>query len=215
MKFVLYTYLLCFAFYLQAQQAFDFLKPLPPGSDQVTGVSWTYHGTYSSGQVDIDYQFDDAGITAISTVFQSISRETIRESTQYSVRNGFLFGVAETDSLPCELQGEYYHFAIQFKEPIIGKGSKNILTKVNDQTYIINFEENGRFTPSRLTFKGKQLTVEHFTYAESSSAFDAIQLKEAHPTNALNYITLDPTSGEWQALPMAELFERQLIFQRL
>lgn len=202
------------SFFARTQNSFDFSKPMPPGSKQVTSVSKAFHGSYSSGQIDIDYAFDETGIYSVSTVFQSISRETIRESTKYTVRNGYIFGIAEADSLPCELQGEYYHFAVQFKEQLVGSRSKNILTKIDDRTYIINFEERGTYTPSRFTFNGKQLTIEHFTYSEATTAFDEIQLKKEHPTKELNYVTLSPSLEEWESLPMAELFENKLLFER-
>lgn len=210
------VFVLCVFFGLNgfSQISYDFSNSLPPDGENISAVSKIYFGLYSSEGVDIDYEMNEDGVFAISLIYNSMSRETIRESSKYSVKDGYLFGVTESDSIPCELQGEYYHFAIKFKEKIIGGASKNILTKVNKNTYIVNFEENGHYTPSLLQFKGKELNVQHFTYDEATTIFDAIALRTENPTAEMTYVTLEPTLEEWNAITQEEILAEKIVFIR-
>jgi len=201
-------------FFAKSQLSYDFANPLPPEGKNITLVSKPQFGIYSSGQVDIDYEFNAQGVFAISIIFNSISRKTIRESSQFSLKDGFLFGVTGSDSIPCELQGEYYHFGIKFKEQIIGGTSKNILTRIDPSTYIINFEDKEHYTPSLLVFKGKKLSVQHFTYEDSTTFFDTISLRTEIPSTQLTYITLDPTLEEWNSLSFTEILGTKIEFER-
>ena len=201
-------------FYGMSQLSYDFAEPLPPEGKTVSTVSKPYYGNYSSDKVDIDYEFTSEGIFAVSIIYNSISRETIRESSQYQVRDGYIFGVTPEDSLPCVLQGEYYHFGIRFKEQIIGGDSKNALTKVSETTYILNFEDNGHYTPSLLEFKGKELNLRHFTYEDSTELFNGISLKTEKPFNELIYVTLEPTLTEWKAIPQDQILGNKITFTR-
>lgn len=213
MKIIGLVGFLFLTFFAKAQVSYDFAAPLPPEAKQVVSIAKPYLGTYSSDNVDIDYEFTTEGIFAVSTIYSSISRETIRESSKYRVIDDYIYGVAE-DSLPCVLQGEYYYFGIRHKEQIIGGTSTNVLTKVSETTYILNFEENGHFTPSLLEFKGKTLHIRHFTYEESTTLFDAISLKTETPFNELVYVTLQPTITEWNSLSRDEFLGDKLVFTR-
>lgn len=213
-----YLFLIALLFSFQtafSQQSYDFAKPVPPNGKEITTISKSYFGNYSSKQVDVDYEFNKEGVWAIALIYSSISRETIRESSKYSVKDGFLFGVHETDSIPCELQGEFYHFAVKYKEQIIGGATKNILVKVSESSYILNFENEGHYTPSLFEFKGKSLNVQHFTYEEGSTLFDGITNRIETSTPQMNYILLEPTTTEWNAIPQKDILGEKITFGRI
>jgi hypothetical protein len=214
MKIIGFLFALCLTFFAKSQISYDFANTLPPEGEKNTAVLKTFFGTYSSDQTDIDYQFNKEGVFAISFIYNSISRETIRESSIYSVKDGYLFGVKGIDSVPCELQGEFYHFAIMFKEQIVGGTATNVLSKLNQSTYILNFEDNGHYTPSYLTFKGSELAIQHFTYEESTTIFDAIAEKTEISTSEMKYITLDPTKEEWLGMQLNDIISAKLLFEK-
>ncbi len=214
MKIIGLLFVLCSTFFAKSQISYDFANTLPPEGEKNAAVLKTYFGTYSSDQTDIDYQFNKEGVFAISFIYNSISRETIRESSIYSVKDGYLFGVNGVDSLPCELQGEYYHFAIMFKEQIVGGTATNVLSKLNQTTYILNFEDNGHFTPSYLTFKGNELSIQHFTYEDATTIFDVITDKSENTIGEMNYVTLSPTKEEWLGIMQNEITGTKLLFEK-
>jgi hypothetical protein len=197
-----------------AQVSYDFAVPLPPSGQEVQSIALPYFGIYSSDQADMDYEFNAQGIFAVSLIFSSISRETIRESSTYRVSNGWLHGMKANDSIPCELQGEYYHFAIKQKEQLIGnEESANVLMKISDRTYILNFAENGTFTPSIFEFKGSELHVRHFTY-EDETTFPMIAEQLDHSGTEMRSVTLRPTKEEWDKLPVESITGQRIIFNR-
>ena len=214
MKIIGVLVALSISFFGKSQLSYDFAEPLPPEGKKVTTVSKPYFGNYSSDKVDIDYEFTVDGIYAISIIYNSISRETIRESSQYRVKDGFLFGVTETDSIPCVLQGDYYHFGVKFREQIAGENTRNVLSKLNENSYILNFEDNGHYTPSLFEFKGKELSIRHFTYEDSTELFNGISLKSEKPFNELTYVTLEPTLVEWNAIPSDSILGNKTVFTR-
>ena len=214
MKIIGLLFALCLTFFAKSQISYDFANTLPPEGEKNTTVLKTFFGTYSSDQTDIDYQFNKEGVFAISFIYNSISRETIRESSIYSVKDGYLFGVNGVDSVPCELQGEFYHFAIMFKEQIVGGTAKNVLSKLNQSTYILNFEDNGHFTPSYLTFKGNEMIIQHFTYDDETTIFDEIADKSETTIGEMHYITLDPTKEEWLGMQQIDISGTKLLFEK-
>lgn len=215
MKIFSILFILLVSFQANSQFSYDFSIPLPPGSTPVKSVAKPYFGTFSSDQIDIDYEFNDQGIWAIATIYNSISRETIRESSKYKVKDDFLFGVTEEDSIPCVLQGEYYHFAVRHKELIVGENSKNVLTKLSETRYLINFENEGNFTPSLIEFTGKTMNIRHFNYEEDAQVFNSIVNRTEKITQQMVYIVLEPTVDEWKALPLTEILGETILFERV
>jgi hypothetical protein len=197
------------------QVSYEFTIPLPPNGNQTERISPTYFGIYSSQQSDVDYEFSEKGVFVVSMIYCTISRETIRESSKYRVNNGWLIGVKENDSVPCELQGEYYHFAVKNREQIIGNDeSLNTLCKISDITYILNFEENGYYSPSIFEFKGSELHIRHFNYEEETTIFEVINDQVKIQEEGMTIIALRPTKEEWQKIPIEGMIGARTIYNR-
>lgn len=196
------------------QYSYDFSMPLPPGGTEIETVEKKYFGIYSNPETDIKYEFSNEGNYSISTVFTSISRETIRESSKYMVKNGFLFGISGSDSIPCVAEGENYYFGIQHREKLFGKPSQNVLKRISENKYLLNYEENGHYTPCFIEFNGKKMRIQHFTYAANSVAFDGIKNRKENQTPELKYILLSPTLEEWDAISMTDIVEAEIIFSK-
>ncbi len=197
-----------------AQTSYDFSTTVPPNSPEISAVPKSFFGVYSSDSADIDYEFSAKGIFAISTIYNQISRETVRESSKYHVENGYLFGVQKDDSIPCVLEGEYYVFGIKNREQIIGGPSKHKLVQLSSSSFVINFYEKGTFTPSLFEFKGKTLSVRHFTYESDATVFDGIASRKTATSNQMNTISLNPTLEEWNKIPLASIMTSPTFFKR-
>lgn len=197
-----------------AQVSYDFSITLPPYASVISTVPKSFYGIYSSEFADIDYEFSDKGIFAISTIYNQISRETVRESSKYRVENGWLFGVQVDDSIPCILEGEYYVFGIKYREQIIGGTSNNKCTALSSTAYLVNFEDNGKYTPSLFEFKGKTLVVSHFTYDNNSKLFDGIATQTTVSTAQMNYVSLSPTLEEWNKISIQSILSAPILFTK-
>lgn len=214
MKNIFLILFLSFPIFGNAQVSYDFSTAFPIEKDIVFIVDENNFGSYVSENNETHYEFNSEGVWIISTIFSSISRETIRESSKYVVRNGYIFGVVIDDSLPCELEGERYHFGMRNKEQIIGTNSKNILKKISSNSYIMNFFENGGYTPSLFTFSGKTLTIQHFDYETGTTLFSSIVSQNNKMVEGMNYITLSPTKKEWEELDKSKLFGSKINYKK-
>jgi hypothetical protein len=186
----------CF-FSLSGQiNSFEFKYVLPPGGDIVNHVDQKYYGRYAANDDWLRYRIDATGIYIETITHLNISRETIRETSTYDVRNGYIFGVIEGDSLRCILQDGKYYFGVINETQIAGSGSQNQLTRSRSGEYILNFFENQTFTPSRLKFAADQVEIAHFDYEDGTTVFDQIHQREITGTK----IVLHPTLQDWQAM---------------
>lgn len=197
-----------------AQTSFDFSSTVPPNSTEISAVPKSFFGVYSSDSADIDYEFSAKGIFAISTIYNRISRETVRESSKYRVENGYLFGVQKDDSIPCILEGDSYVFGIKYKEQIIGGTAQHKLVQLTTNSFIINFKENETYTPSLFEFKGKTLSVRHFTYESEATVFDGITSRKSAASSQMNTISLNPTLEEWNKIPITSIMTSPTVFKR-
>jgi hypothetical protein len=192
----LITSFFCFFSLVGQINSFEFKSVLPPGGTLVNQVDQNYFGRYAAEDDWLRYRIDATGIYIETITHLSISRETIRETSTYDVRNGYIFGVIEGDSLRCILQDGKYYFGIINETQIAGSGSHNRLTRQRSGEYILNFFEDQTYTPSRLKFTGQQLEIAHFDYEDGTSVFDEIRQREITD----NKIILDPTLQDWQAV---------------
>ncbi|MBI1837598.1 MAG: hypothetical protein HYR91_10085 [Flavobacteriia bacterium] len=198
-----------------AQESFSFSVAQPLEEKSVYTVDPLFFGIYSSPTSDTYYEFNSEGVWAISTIYSSILKETIRESSKYTVRNGYLFGILENDSIPCVLNEDRYHFGVKHKEQIIGLHSKHILKKISATNYMINFFENDSYTPSQFIFKDQTLEVKHFDYEINTKLFEAIKIQTSKKDISMNYITLTPSTKEWHQIQKAGIFGKGNLFLKM
>lgn len=169
MKKVLFSCFLFVTFFISAQNTVQFGDPLPPNYTSAESVNKKHFGDYKSTNSETTYRFDEKGIHIISMIVAYVTREQVRESATIEVRNGHLFGIDKTqDSVPCFLEGERYYYGIQRVETIIGAGSLHLLSKIDDNTYVINFHEGKYFEPSLLRFEKNGVTIVHGELAYQS-----------------------------------------------
>ena len=193
-------------FFSIGQKSYYFSDPLPSIDNKVSNVDSKYFGVYESGTVARSYEINEEGIFIISTNISSIDRATIRESSKYDVRNNYLFGVIEDDSIPCVLQDDHYYFGIQNKEELVGPLSKNELTKLNLDNYVLNYFEDGLFTPVILKFEGNNLLLKEFDYDLETSVFDHIENQRSIEGQYHDLVILSPNKTESDALIESSVF---------
>ena len=199
MKKVLFAGIIFCAFSLFGQKTIQFADPLPPNYTLVDAVNKSHFGSYKSTNSETTYLFDESGVYIVSTLVAYITREQLRESATIEVRNGHLFGISKTDSIPCVLEGERYYYGIQHKEVIIGSGSLHQLSKIDNNNYLINFHVGNYFEPSILTFEKGGMKIVHgeLTYQPSFSKLLKINSIEEYGS-MVEIVT--PTAEQWPSL---------------
>ena len=195
-----------------SQVSYDFSEALPIDENPISSVSSSDYGTYFSENKETKYIFDAQGIWIETTIFNSISKDTIRESSKYTVRNGYIFGVVINDSLPCVLDENRYHFGLKVREQVTGGTSKNILKKLKGSSYIINYKENDGYTPSLFTLADKTLSIQYFDYETGTTIFDVIAQQSSKKVQGMNYISLAPTKKELKGIDVTKLFGDKVVY---
>lgn len=206
MKNIIFLLFISISFISFTQESYDFSSAIPIGENVIQTVDEKYFGIYSADNNETFYEFNADGVWIISTIFSAISRETIRESSKYTVRNGYIFGIVADDSLPCVLEGELYHFGMRNKDQLIGPNSSHVLKQINSTTFIISFSENGGYTPSIFSFLGNKLSVQHFDYEMGTNLFSTIKNQTSKTVNGLNFIQLSPTLAEWKQISVLNIY---------
>ena len=191
---------LFFVFNTIGQKSYYFSEPLSPISVELNQVPSNLHGTYSSTKSLRSFEVSEEGIFLISTTISSMDRETIRESSEYDVRNGFIFGIVKGDSLPCVLDNERYYFGLRNKDVLIGIGSKNVLSKLSSKSYIINVFENEVYIPIQITFDKKTLNISYFDYESDTKVFDFITEQKSVDSEDQELVILSPNTEEIKEL---------------
>ena len=194
------------SFYQFAQQSIIFKNPLPTRDGKVMAVDRSNYGTYQTSDEMINYIFDERGVSVFSTTVSSISKEMIRETGKYDVRNGYLFGVVEEDSIPCVFEDDRYYFGIRNRQTIIGEGQNNQLTKISRSEYILNSQVDGNFVPTLIRFTSAGCEFSYFDYDEEDLFFNEIKEKQIVDGEYFQVLILDPDQEETSTLLKEKIF---------
>lgn len=199
MKKVLFVLTIIASFSAISQKSIQFADPLPTGSPSQITTEKIHFGKYKSSDSQVSYVIDEKGISIVTLMITSITREQLRESSKLQYRNNYLFGIKENDSVPCVLEGENFYYGIETKLPIIGEGCNNKLTKISTNKYVINFHEGSYFEPSILQFSNKTMTISHSELA-FQQAFQRILQTTTITRYGSEVAVLSPTYEQWEQL---------------
>ena len=214
MKIVGFIASVLFSVLAFGQESYYFSNPVPSEQAVVSSVDKNLYGHYSSDVATRVYEINEEGISILTTSISSISRETIRESSKYDVRNNMLYGLIDKDSVPCVLEGENYYFGVQNRDVLIGLTSLNKLTRISSTEYIINYEEDGLFIPAKLIFSGGTLTIKEMDYDSGTKLFKKIKNQKEIPNEYFKLIVLSPSPEEFDKLIKKGAFTEGQFFKK-
>jgi hypothetical protein len=213
MKFLLIFFGSMMSFHSMTQISYEFMQPLPPESQRINSLDNTFYGIYKSDSSNIVFEVTASGIYTRNLVIHSISRETVRETSTFSVKGDYIFGIAENDSLPCVLDGENYFFGVMRRDTLVNASSKNELRKITDTKYLLNFYENGTYTPCLLTTTSGKLNIQYFDYSTEANPFSSIKSKQFKIEEQATYVYLLPTLKEWKKIDHQFIFGESSMYQ--
>ncbi len=190
------------------------MAALPPDIEASTSVAAPFFGMYQQENDFPKYEVNAAGIFLHSLAIHSISRDTLRESSTFSVKGDYIYGIKENDSLPCVLEGDSYYFGVPTKEMILGATSPNVLKQLNKNEYLLNFQQEGKFIPCKLQFGNMQLKISYFDYVNGENkALDFVKKKQEIIDASLTTVLLLPTQKEWKKMLELGIFGETLLFK--
>jgi hypothetical protein len=200
---------------LFSQNSYYFREPVPSAADRVYSVDATYFGKYRDENTASVYEFSADGILLTSVNMSSISKKMVRESPNYSVKEGFIYGVVAGDSIPCVLEKGMYFFGIRNHEQLVSLGSSAALTKLNGRTYILNFNEQGMYMPLKISFEGSSMVLSDFDYDPETLPFDFVANQATTEGELQDYIVLQPSIAEFAKINTAKHFVKRSSFEEI
>jgi len=145
---------------------------------------------------------DASGIYLEKNKLLFITREQVREEGKYQVRNGYLFGVVENDSIPTALEGENYYFLIPSKTYLydMKKGPSTLFEGLNPGEYLlVTPEPDEYYSVIYFKFSNGKLDVKELIFNTEVCNIETVQEKEIIKGDFNTYI-LTPTKEEWQTI---------------
>lgn len=187
---------------------------------KANGVSTLYHGSYEPENTEENalrrsageyIKVDETGIYLEKNKLLFITREQVREDSKYQVRDGYIFGVIENDSLPTALEGENYYFLVPSKTYIYQTGSADsfLYDAFSSGVYFLaQPEDNGHFTVIVIHFSGSGIDMKELVLNDENCSVQKIKKCEIIKGDFNTYI-LSPVSKEWEQLATCfEVYDR-------
>ncbi|MCG8576121.1 MAG: hypothetical protein MI810_14620 [Flavobacteriales bacterium] len=144
---------------------------------------------------------DETGIYIEKNRILNISREEVRENSKYIVKNGYLHGVLEDDSVQVALDGEMYYFLLPVKSYLFEVGNsehKIYSTGKMGQFLVLSPDENHysallfQLNPGEVLVQDLDLWCDGF---QPNSIRGTKTEKDEIPTFILN-----PTKDQWNSI---------------
>lgn len=214
MKNIALVGLLILPFLGISQVSYEFAAPLPPGSESMTAPYEHHYGTYKSERNDITFVLTSEGIFTESTVISSISKDSVNDGGNYIVRNNHIFGVHNTDSIPVALQGHRYYFGIRHREEVVGQTTKNVLSKVSKQTYLLNFYENDGYVPCLFSIVEGELSIQYFDYEMDTQMFAKVPNTIKKEEEYMTIVSLNPRREDFADINFMDMFNSERKYKK-
>jgi hypothetical protein len=142
---------------------------------------------------------DENGMYISKNKLLNISREEVRENSQYIVKDGYLFGVSKVDSFPVALQGESYYFLLPYKSFLFENLDVNQkLIQVSPSTFIVlTKEHNGYYSGLKISIKNAQISLAELdlSYKQINSIRHTITSE-----NDIKTFLMNPSKKDWQII---------------
>lgn len=142
-----------------------------------------------------------------------VSKDSVNDGGKCIVRNNYIFGIHETDSIPSTLQGHRYYFGIRHREEVIGPNSKNVLSKVSNQSYLLNFYKDVGYVPCLFSIVEGTLAIQYFDYESDTEMFAMVPSKVKKQEQFLTVVQLNPARADFTDINFSEMFNTERKYQ--
>jgi len=148
---------------------------------------------------------DQTGLYLKKNKLLNISREEVRENSKYWVKDNYIHGVIEGDSLPVALEKELYYFLVPSKTYLYeNRGGANRMMQMSQTRYaIFSFEDVGYYSVIVADFTTQGVDLKDIDLkVEGPKSLDLVQKKEVSEELSADYKTyiLAPDKDEWSEL---------------
>jgi hypothetical protein len=179
--------------------------------DELNGFAASEQGQYTLKETESNAMrvaagnlmgIDATGLYLKKNTILSIGRETIRENSAYTIRNGYLFGVVPNDSVLVALDGELYYYLMETKTYLFdANATKQQLykgAKAGEYVLMAN-EDNGYKSMIYLVISGRSIILKELDLAKNMDTLTRTTHKQVEIDGIQTYL-LTPSLTEWKSL---------------
>ena len=182
-----------------------------PGTKKLTHVNSKFYNHYllnprSDGDLRSvsgdELIVDISGIYLEKNKLLSISREEIRENSKYTLRDGYLHGVVENDSVMVALEGDSYYFLIPSKSYLFEVNSSQTVIYQGLSTnsfLILTKEENGYQSALYVSFSDQKISLSALDFEQKEFDYRKVTGKK-DSSNKIPLYLLKPSKKEWDKI---------------
>lgn len=144
---------------------------------------------------------DESGVYIEKNKLLFITRTEVRENPKYMVRNGYLFGVVENDSVLVAPEDEKYYFLIPSKSYLYnGLNSENFLYKgLQPGDYLVLTPEESYYSALYIRFNANGIELMDLTGDNDNFDLRNVKKKEVKNGKLTTYI-IEPSKDEWKKI---------------
>lgn len=148
---------------------------------------------------------DKSGIYLKKNKLLNISKEEVRENSKYWVKDNYIHGVIENDSLPVALEKEQYYFLVPAKTYLYeNRGGANRMMQMSKTRYaLFTFEDVGFYSVIVVDFTTEGVALKDLSLTtEGPKSLTLVEKKEVSEELSEHYKTyiLTPDKDEWSEL---------------
>lgn len=215
MKKIVIICLFVLPFFGNAQTSYEFSAPLPPGGEPLFAPFKDHFGEYKSDRSDIVFELSANGVFTVSTIINSVSRDSVLGSSNYTVKGNYLFGIEGIDSIAVVLQDNRYYFGLRHREEVVGPNSKNVLIRVSNSSYLLNFFENGAYQPCLFSIVAGDLAIQYFDYDTDTEVFAKVPQSKKMEESQMETVILAPQREDFADINFMEMFGAERKYKKV
>jgi hypothetical protein len=215
MKKIVIICLFALPFFGGAQTSYEFSAPLPPGGKPLFAPFADHYGEYKSDRSDIVFELSENGVFTVSTMINSVSCDSVKVSSNYEMKGNYLFGIEGIDSIGVVLQDNRYYFGLRHREEVVGPNSKNVLIRVSNSSYLLNFFENDAYQPCLFSIVAGDLCIQYFDYETGTEVFATVPKTKQIEDKKMKVVTLSPQREDFTEINFMEMFGSERKYKKV
>ena len=145
---------------------------------------------------------NEKGILLEKNKLLSISKTEVRENGKYLIRDGYLHGIIEGDSLPAFLDDDRYFFLMPSETYLFDplSGQKMFEGGKKDEFLIFSEEDKDSYSLIAVWFKNNNIQLRELDAMETKFDFTSLEHERISDDDAPETLILKPSEADWEKI---------------
>lgn len=201
-------------FEVKAQDTLVYFDRVYAPGDELSTFPDYWQGVYRN-ENGVTWEVGNKNIATVSNLFLSFTKSELEKKENYQLKNGYLFGFVEGDSIPVLERNDSVYFAYSHRKELFQiRGDKQVLTQDGQSLYFYEYKkEIDAYTLVKFSLHKGTFKVAYPNYEMLVQEMDdfkrRIKLIEESPLNA-PYFLVKNIKVNFEMLTSGEFFENAL-----